>query len=129
MKLFGVLIIWVGLALGSPIFAQDFSYSVNRGETIRIFSWSFFGDTCRVIDYPKIRAVRGGSLGTLSSGRGPIKINRVSDTRLSNCIGKTVKGTVVNYTAGATPGVDDITLGRERMGGNEARHTIRVTVK
>ena len=129
MSYFKVFVIVLGFIVAAPAFAQDYSYSVKRGETIRIFSWSFFGDTCRVTDYPKIRTVRGGSLGKLSSGRGPIKVNRVSDTRLSNCIGKTVQGTVVNYTAGGTAGVDDITLARERMGGKEARYTIRVTVQ
>lgn len=109
--------------------AQDYSYSVKRGDTIRIFSWSFFGDTCRSNGFPEIRAVRGGELGTLSSGRGQIKVRKVSDTRLSNCIGKTVEGTIVNYTAGSATGTDKIRLARKRLNGNEARYDITIEVK
>lgn len=111
-----------------PSFAQDYSYAVKRGETIRIFSWSFFGDTCRATGLPDIRATRGGNLGTLTSGRGPIKINRVVDNSQQHCVGKTVEGTVVNYTAGDKTGTDKITLARKRLSGKEARYNIEITV-
>ncbi len=112
-----------------PSFSQDYSHTVKRGETIRIFSWSFFGDTCRVTAYPDIRAVRGGTLGTLSSGRGAIKINRVVESSQQHCVGKTVEGTLVNYTAGDKTGTDTVTLARKRLSGKDARYDIAITVK
>lgn len=113
--------------IASPALAQDFT--VKRGETIRIFSWSFFGDTCKATSYPEIRAVKDGKLGRLSTGKGPVKIRKVADSRQANCIGKTVEGTIVNYTAGSTAGQDRVQLSRKRLGGNEARYDITISVK
>lgn len=117
------------ISLAMPLAAQDTSYSVKRGETIRIFSWSFFGDTCRATDFPKVRAITAPKLGTLTSGRGQIKIRKVVETRLAHCIGKSVEGTVVNYTAGNQPGRDSVRLARKRLGGTDARYDIAITVK
>ena len=117
------------ISIATPGAAQDYSYSVKRGETIRIFSWSFFGDTCRTTDYPKVRAIRAPKLGTLTSGRGKIKIREVADSRQAHCIGKNVEGTVVNYTAGNQAGGDSVRLARKRLGGADARYEIAITVK
>ena len=117
------------LAATSFASAQDYSYTVGRGETIRIFSWAFFDKSCNVMKRPKIRATKAPKLGKLASGKGGVKINTVSENRLRNCLGKTVDGTIVTYSAGQTAGSDEVRLSRERLNGPNARYTIAITVK
>lgn len=102
---------------------------VKRGETVRVFSWAYFDTRCRVTEVPRIRVTSKPKLGKLTIGVGQIRINRVVDDRQSNCIGKTVKGTVVTYSAGGTKGIDSFSLSRKRQKGKDARHRIEMTVR
>ncbi len=109
--------------------AQDYSYTVKRGETIRVFSWSFFDTTCRKTQIPEVRATQNPKLGRLAKGTAQLKIRHVVDAAQSHCIGRSVEGAVVNYTAGDKAGTDTFTLSRKRMRGKDARYRISVTVK
>ena len=103
--------------------------TVKRGQTIQIFSWMYFDDNCRITSIPTIRALFNPKLGKLAYGTGKLKINRVVDTRQSNCIGKSREGRIVTYTAGSKAGVDKFTLARKRERGKDQHIQFEITVR
>ena len=102
MKFLIIAAVMASLAQGAA--GQTNEATAKRGQTIQIFSWSFFDDQCRTTSIPKIRARSKPKLGTLKVGTGGIRINRVIDQRQSHCIGKSPKGAIVTYTAGSRSG-------------------------
>lgn len=103
--------------------------SAKRGETIRLQSWAYFDSQCKRTGLPAYSTMRAPKLGQLAVSRGQIKIRRVAEAKLKNCIGRAATGSIVTYTAGARPGTDRIAIGRRRQGSDIARTDFVITVK
>jgi len=117
--------------MASPLVAaaQEVTTSVRAGQTVQIYSWSFFNKECDVTKFPKFTVRAAPQLGKVSTTKGPIKINRVIDPAMNKCIGRSVDGTLVMYTAGANKGVDKFSIARRRLNGRADVTDFAITIK
>lgn len=104
------------------------SFKAKPNQTIQLYWYSTFDKNCKPTNL-KFRITEKPKYGKLSFRTENKKIRRVSSKSRENCIGKTLKATVVYYKAGNKRGIDKFIFVRNRNIINKVTYLTEVNIK
>ena len=128
MRVFSFVFI-IALFCANILQAQSLKYTIKKGQTINVASHSFFNGTCKKTKKAHFKVPKKIKLGSIKVEQRAIKIRQVNDDHLIHCIGKSVKGAVVIYTAGQKAGVEKFSISRRRESGPNAHIPVVITIR
>jgi hypothetical protein len=124
MKICAIVLVQVIASTATAQEKHEESYTVSRGETIRLWGWAHFDKDCKTNGMAQYTFDRNPKLGKVIIRKEKFEVTR---SAYEKCVGKTYPGMRIYYTASPDgAGTDKFTIFQNK--GTERERHIKVTV-